>query len=146
MDRAERDLGRHAEPEGEQDERVERDLGDRVDGNQHRLHHVARQAMQAEPEPDSEPERDRDGERGRKGAHRLRQVRPERFGHHEVRGEADGRERRAHRHLAGEPIETLPGEQEPDDQDEAVAHGFESFDARQALRASRVFPSATARR
>ena len=54
VQRAERDLGRHAEPEQQQDHRIERDLGQRVEPDQDRLGDLARQSMAAQQHADAD--------------------------------------------------------------------------------------------
>ena len=77
MDHAERDLGRNAEAEDQQDQRIERDLRDGVERDQDRLGDVAGEALQAEHEAEAHAERDRDDERVEEGGERRLRVRPE---------------------------------------------------------------------
>ncbi len=78
VDRAECDLGRHADAEGQQHDRVERDLGDRIEPDQHRLGDIAGETIEAEREADQDAAGDRDAERDREGLRGLDQVRIER--------------------------------------------------------------------
>ena len=75
VDRAEGHFRRHADAEYEQDHRVERHLGNRVERDQDRLGHLARQAARAERQADEQADRERNGERLRKATQRLADMR-----------------------------------------------------------------------
>ena len=60
---AERHLGRERQAEDEEDDRVERDLRNRIDGTDDGLEHLAGEAEIAECEPDREPARERHRQR-----------------------------------------------------------------------------------
>ena len=53
--RAEGDLGRNAEPEDQQDDGIERDLGDRIERGQDRLADLAGETVGAEREAGDQP-------------------------------------------------------------------------------------------
>ena len=77
--------GFHAEAEHQQDDRVERDLRDRIQRNEHRLHRLRRQPMQPQRESDQQPEHDGDRERGCERLQRVFEMQPEEIAAQEVR-------------------------------------------------------------
>ena len=60
MQRAERDLGGDAEPEHQQDDRIEGDLRDRVERREDRLADLSGQAIGAEDKPQRQSADERD--------------------------------------------------------------------------------------
>ena len=74
---AERDLGRHAEAEQQQDHRIERDLGQRIEPDQDRLGDLARQAMAAQQDADADAAQRGDRQRLGEGEAGLPEMRQE---------------------------------------------------------------------
>ena len=72
MDDAEGDLGGDAEAEDQQNERIERDLGDRIERAEDRVGHVAGKTAQAEPKAEHDAAGNRDDAGNRKGGGRRR--------------------------------------------------------------------------
>ena len=114
MDRPERDLGRNPEPEGQQQDRIKRDLRDRIDRNQHGLEDVARKPAEPERQTDRKPPADRERERHSERLAGLRGMNPERVLPDELHAIAERFRRRTHRDIARDKIERLPGDEHKD--------------------------------
>ena len=104
----ERDLRRDAETEHQQHQRVERDLGQRVDGGQDRLRHLSGKAVEAEREAAGDPADRGDDQRYRKRIGGRFEVPPEHRGSEQRAGIAQGDERRRERDFADRRIQRLP--------------------------------------
>src|ERR1700685_4267758 len=60
VDHAKSYLGRGAQAEDQKNDRIERDLGNRIDGAEHRIGHIARKTIEADREAEQYAARDPD--------------------------------------------------------------------------------------
>ena len=80
MDDAECDLRGRAQTENQENDRVKRDLGDRVDGAEDRIGDLGGEAAEADHKPKHQPTDDADGARIGESRPRTRRVVPEILG------------------------------------------------------------------
>ena len=80
VDDAERDLGGRAQTENQENDRVKRDLGNRIDGAEDRIGDIGGEATEADHKPKHQPTDDADGARIGKSRPGTRRVVPEILG------------------------------------------------------------------
>src|ERR1700722_19009913 len=139
VDHAERDLGGDAEAEDQENDRVERDLGYRVEGPEDRVGDVAGKAAQAEPQAD----RDAAGNRDDHGDAERRRgsvgVVAEGTGCDELGGAPDGRPRRGEHIGSDQPMHKLPQQQQAGEQQQEIeARRFHRWPKRRCNRFSQL--------
>ncbi len=123
MQRTERDLCRHAEAEQQQDHRIERDLGERIEPDQDGLGNLARKAMTAQQHADADAAQPGDRQRlgeGKAGLGEMRQeaLLPDHLPHVLERGQRGGE-----RSVARPLMQDLPGHQQGDGEQQRAAQG-----------------------
>ncbi len=108
MHHAERHLCSHAEPENEENHRIQCDFWDRVKASQNRLGNIAGEAPQAEHEAQQKAKDGGQGERDRECGSGRDGVVPEPAGRQELRGVGEGRHRPRHRDALRPAPDRLP--------------------------------------
>src|SRR5690606_1939652 len=106
--------------EDEQDQRVERDLRQRVERDEYGLGHLAGQAMQAEQQPDGDAAQDRDRQGVGEGGEGFPEVRPERVAAEQGERAPERGAGRGDGDVTGEPVQALPDRQQQQHDGEAV--------------------------